>query len=61
MDVAIDFSLTKEDPVFHGKSEKIDWKDTVVVTGAENQTSGRINSIENFIEDEPFLSPTVKD
>jgi len=55
MDFTIDFSSSKKDPVFHGKSEKIDWKVTVVDTGVETQTGGRINAIKNFIEDEPFF------
>lgn len=55
MDFTIDFSLSKVDPVFYGKSEKIDWKVTVVDTGLETQTGGRINAIEDFIENEPFF------
>ncbi len=40
---------------YHGEHEELDWTVTVAYTGAETQTSGRIQRVQKYIGDEPFL------
>ncbi|HVE47728.1 MAG TPA: glucose-1-phosphate cytidylyltransferase [Acidimicrobiales bacterium] len=53
-----DFTLSlgnKREITFHGAHLESEWKVTVVDTGLETMTGGRVKRIEPFIADQPFL------
>lgn len=52
-DITFDFSNGHETIVHSTASEK--WKVTVVDTGLNTMTGGRIKRIKNYLDDEPFL------
>jgi len=54
----LDFTVKLGDPdsiVYHGKHDEFEWNVTVVDTGLETMTGGRIKRIQKFIGDEPFF------
>lgn len=53
-DVTFDYSDGKNDMIIH-KSYCEDWKVTVVDTGLNTMTGGRIKRIQEYIEGEPFF------
>lgn len=52
-DVTFDFTSNKEIEVHSNRSEK--WKVTVVDTGLETMTGGRIKRIQKYVANEPFM------
>jgi glucose-1-phosphate cytidylyltransferase len=40
---------------FHGTHTESDWQVTVVDTGAETNTGGRVKQVQRFLGDEPFI------
>ncbi len=53
-DITFDFTHGKSDMTVH-KSSSEPWKVTVVDTGLNTQTGGRIKRVREYIGDEPFL------
>jgi glucose-1-phosphate cytidylyltransferase len=54
----MDFTLTlgnRDSLIFHGSHDEDDWTVSVVDTGQETMTGGRIKRIQNFIGDEDFF------
>lgn len=54
----LDFTVrlgSHDEIVYHGSHEEFDWTVTVVDTGAETMTGGRIRRIERFVDGQPFL------
>jgi glucose-1-phosphate cytidylyltransferase len=54
----MDFTLRLGDgsqTVFHGTHEESNWSVTVVDTGPDTNTGGRILAVRDFVGDEPFL------
>ncbi|NLD21712.1 MAG: NTP transferase domain-containing protein, partial [Bacteroidales bacterium] len=52
-DVTFDFSQDKKVIIHNKKSEP--WKVTIVDTGLNTMTGGRVKRIQDFIGDEPFM------
>lgn len=50
----IEISLKEDKIITHRKSQE-DWNITIVDTGLETQTGGRILRLKNYIGDEPFM------
>ena len=53
-----DFTVTLANPPsieYHGETAESEWKVTVVDTGLETQTGGRVNRIRRFLDDQPFM------
>lgn len=50
----VTFKMSSNERIIHKKS-KDDWNVTVVDTGLNTQTGGRVKRIKDFIGDEPFL------
>lgn len=49
-------SLGKQDSIiYHGNHDEDDWKVTVVDTGLETMTGGRIKRVQDYISNEPFF------
>ncbi len=53
-DVTFDFTRGRKDVVIHNNASE-PWKVTVVDTGLNTMTGGRIKRIQKYVEDEPFL------
>ncbi|WP_022760425.1 glucose-1-phosphate cytidylyltransferase [Butyrivibrio sp. AD3002] len=53
-DITFDYTDGKSDIIVH-KRRTEDWKITVVDTGLNTQTGGRIKRIKSFVGDEPFM------
>lgn len=54
----LDFTVrlgNHDEIVYHGSHEEFDWTVTVVDTGAQTMTGGRIRRVERFLDGEPFL------
>lgn len=47
-------SLRSGERVYHGKSATMDWKVTIVDTGLETQTGGRLKRLQPFLQGEDF-------
>lgn len=53
-DITFDYTSGKNDMIVHNKHAE-EWKVTVVDTGLNTQTGGRIKRIRDYIGDEPFM------
>lgn len=53
-DITFDYSNGKSDVIVHEQHME-NWKVTVVDTGLNTMTGGRIKRIQKYVEDEPFL------
>lgn len=53
-DVTFDYTCGKSEVIVH-KRRAENWKITVVDTGLNTQTGGRIKRIKNYVGDEPFM------
>ena len=53
-DITFDFTRGKKDVIFHNSSSE-PWKVTVVDTGYNTMTGGRIKRIKDYIDDETFM------
>ena len=51
----VTFNLETNERVLHTKESKDNWKVTVVDTGLETMTGGRIKRVQNYIGNEPFI------
>ena len=57
---ALNFDLTVDlgrpnSAIFHGSHDEFDWRVTVVDTGRDTPTGGRVKAVERHVNDEPFM------